>query len=39
MVTIFAFFAGFYFDLPFGYFVVGFLCLLLDGGFKIEFWD
>ena len=30
MVPLFAFFAGLYYDLPFGYFVIGFLCLLMD---------
>jgi len=30
MVAIFAFFAGFYFDLPLGYFVIGLLCLIID---------
>ena len=31
MVALFAFAAGFYFNLPLGYFIVGALCLLLDG--------
>lgn len=31
MVALFAFAAGLYFKLPIGYFVIGFLCLLLDG--------
>lgn len=31
MVAIFAFAAGFYFKLPLGYFLIGFLCLLMDG--------
>ena len=31
MVALFAFAAGLYFKLPIGYFIIGFLCLLLDG--------
>jgi hypothetical protein len=31
MVALFAFFAGIALDTPFMYFVIGFLCLLLDG--------
>ena len=30
MVAFFAFFAGVYFDLPLGYFIIGFIALLLD---------
>ena len=30
MVAIFAFLTGFYFDLLLGYFLIGFLCLILD---------
>ena len=31
MVAIFAFAAGFYFNLPLGYFIVGALCLMVEG--------
>lgn len=31
MVAIFAFFAGLYYHLPIGYFLLGFILLLLDG--------
>lgn len=31
MVALFAFFAGLILNAPFIYFVIGFLCLLLDG--------
>lgn len=30
MVALFAFFAGLYYDLPLGYFMLGFIILLLD---------
>jgi hypothetical protein len=30
MVALFAFAAGLYYDLPLGYFLLGFICLLLD---------
>ncbi len=30
-VPLFALGAGIYFDLPFGYYLIGFICLLLDG--------
>lgn len=32
MVALFAFIAGFVWDLPLSYFVIGFICLLLDSG-------
>lgn len=31
MVALFAFIAGFVWDLPLHYFLIGFLCLILDG--------
>lgn len=31
MVALFAFLAGVYFKLPIAYFVLGFVCLMLDG--------
>lgn len=33
MTAIFAFCAGFYFNLPLGYFLIGFIALLLDSSF------
>lgn len=30
MLAIFGFATGFYFDLPLSYFVVGFICLMID---------
>lgn len=35
MVALFAFITGFYYHLSFGYFVVGFIVLLLDDDCKI----
>lgn len=34
MVALLAFGAGFYYDLPFGYFLLGFLMLLIDVNVK-----
>lgn len=36
MVALFAFIAGFVWDLPFHYFVIGFICLLLDGNVTVK---
>ncbi len=36
MVAIFAFVAGLYYDLPLGYFFLGFIILMMDGGVRVS---